>query len=420
MRYTVKYGAIVPLVAFALVATACSDSKSDNKGGSSPSPTASLPGKPIVIEDNTHLTGIPGFDPSALPNGEKAAAAYVNSHGGIDGRPIEVVSCDTRYDPAGSKSCAAQAVSKGAIAVTGLDDLSSSSGADAELSKNNVITLNAPNQIPLVNDPNEFAVASGGTGEFYGLGHYFGSVLKPSSVRLLMPDQPYGHTYSAWIKDAAAADGLTNLDTVYYNINITDFSSVVAKATRDKPAVVFTLVNGSQIPLVWGQLQQQGIKADQIYIHSAAMDSRVLQNAGKTAIGGNIVSEFANPDDLSDPEVKAYRDAMKSSGYDGIARTALAVAGFSEVMFLATVAKAVAKESGLDSVSASTVKSYLTKTLATGSTTTIPVFLGTPMGPGSKGFAGIHRGAVQILRWNGTQFVTAAPFFTAPSLKAAS
>ena len=417
MRYTVKYGALVPLIALTLVAAGCSSTKSDTPSGQSGVATSGLSGKPIVIADNTQLTGIPGFDPSALPDGEKAAAAYVNSQGGIGGRPIEVVSCDTRYDPAGSKACAAEAVSENAIAVTGLDDLSNSSGADAQYQKNGIITLNAPNQIPLANDPNVFAVANGGTGEFYGLGYYFGAVLKPRSVRLLMPDQPYGHTYSGWIKDAAAAAGLANLDTVYYNINITDFSSVVAKVTRDKPSVVFALVNGSQIPLVWGQLEQQGIKADQIYIHSAAMDSRVLQNAGNTAVGGNIVSEFANPDDLTDPDVKIYRDAMKKSGHDSIARTALAVAGFSEVIFLATVAKTVANEVGPEKVNASSVKSYLTRTLAPGSKDTIPVFLGTPMGAAPKEFAGIHRGAVQILKWNGTQFVTAVPFFTPPELR---
>src|SRR6202011_5146433 len=149
---------------------------------------------------------------------------------------------------------------------------------------------------------------------------------------------------------------------VFYNINITDFSPAVAKTTQNKPAVVYAMVNGSQIALVWGQLGQQGLKADQIYIHSAAMDSRVLQNAGSSAVGGNIVSEFANPDDLSDPDVKIYRDAMRKSGYDSIARTALAVAGFSEVMFLATVAKAV----GSTNVNAGSVKAYLTKTLAPG------------------------------------------------------
>jgi ABC-type branched-subunit amino acid transport system substrate-binding protein len=416
-----KQWALVPLTVLTLVMAGCADSNSDKSAtGQSDTHCVKTSGNPIVVADSSQLTGIPGFDPSALPKGEKAAADYVNCHGGIDGRPIDVASCDTRYDPAGSKACAAEAVAKGAIAVTGLDDLSSSSGADAQYAQNRIVTLNAPNQIPLVDDTNVFAVANGGTGEFYGLGHYFGAVLKPKSVRLLMPDQPYGHTYSDWIKAAAAAAGLTNIDTIYYNINITDFSSVVAKLVQDRPAVVFTLVNGSQIPLVWGQLEQQGIKASQVYIHSAAMDSRVLAKAKDVATGGNIISEFANPDDLSDPDVRIYRDAMKAAGDDDIARTALAVAGFSEVMFLEAVAKTVSKSTGPARVNAQSVKAYLSKTLGAGSGQTIPVFLGTPMGAAARGFSGIHRGAVQILSWDGSKFVTSVPFFTAPELVSAA
>jgi branched-chain amino acid transport system substrate-binding protein len=421
VRSTARRWAIIPLIALTLVLAGCGDNGSDKPVAKPADASCQTPsGAPIIVADNSQLTGIPGFDPSALPNGEKAAATYVNCHGGVAGRPIEVVSCDTRFDPAGSKACATEAVAKGAIAITGLDDLSNPSGADAEYVKNDVVTLNAPNQLPLIDDANVFAVANGGAGEFYGLGHYFGTVLKPESVRLLMPDAPYGHTYSDWIKQAAAAAGLTDLDTVYYNVNITDFSPVVAKLVQDHPSVVFTMVNGSQIPLVWGQLQQQGVQASQIYIHSAAMDSSVLANAKSTATGGNIVSEFANPDDLTDADVKVYREAMDASGYGDIARNALAVAGFSEVMFLKTVAEAVAEGGGADSVTAQSVKKYLTTTLGAGSKDTIPVFLGTPMGAAAQGYAGIHRGAVQILTWNGSEFETSVPFFTASELQPAS
>ena len=113
--------------------------------------TAGLQGAPIIVADNTQINGIPGIDFSPMPDGAKAAAAYVNSQGGVDGRPIEVVSCNTRYDPNGSKACAAAAVAQHPFAITGLDDLSTTSGADALYAKSGIIlTMDAPNQTTLV------------------------------------------------------------------------------------------------------------------------------------------------------------------------------------------------------------------------------------------------------------------------------
>jgi len=58
----------------------------------------------------------------------QATAKYWNEHkGGVGGRPIEVVTCETHGDPAGATDCGNQFVEKGVVAVT----LSNSAVADS-------------------------------------------------------------------------------------------------------------------------------------------------------------------------------------------------------------------------------------------------------------------------------------------------
>jgi len=68
-------------------------------GSASSNAIFGLTGKPIVVADISDLTGIPGFDPSGFAAGARAAASYINAQGGIDGRPIQVTSCDDAMNP---------------------------------------------------------------------------------------------------------------------------------------------------------------------------------------------------------------------------------------------------------------------------------------------------------------------------------
>jgi branched-chain amino acid transport system substrate-binding protein len=68
------------------------------------------------------------FDNTDELRAAQAAAEYYNNHqGGIDGRPIEVVTCETGADPAGATDCANQLVESEVVAVA----LSQSAVADS-------------------------------------------------------------------------------------------------------------------------------------------------------------------------------------------------------------------------------------------------------------------------------------------------
>jgi ABC-type branched-subunit amino acid transport system substrate-binding protein len=64
--------------------------------------------------ENTNLTNKPG-----MPAFARAYARWVNAHGGINGRELNVVTCNEHNDSVAAAKCARQAVKENAVAVVG-------------------------------------------------------------------------------------------------------------------------------------------------------------------------------------------------------------------------------------------------------------------------------------------------------------
>ncbi len=60
----------------------------------------------------------PAYDNTDELRAAEATAEYWNEHrGGVGGRPIDVVTCETGADPAGATDCANEFVEEGVVAV---------------------------------------------------------------------------------------------------------------------------------------------------------------------------------------------------------------------------------------------------------------------------------------------------------------
>jgi ABC-type branched-subunit amino acid transport system substrate-binding protein len=75
-------------------------------------------GKPVVLMALGSFTG-GGLDFTSVPDAAKAAAKAINKAGGINGRPIEIVVCDTKIDENLNSDCARKAVDEKMTAVVG-------------------------------------------------------------------------------------------------------------------------------------------------------------------------------------------------------------------------------------------------------------------------------------------------------------
>ena len=87
--------------------------------GVMPDAPVAATGEPIRLGMINQDTGAVGAFPE-LTLAAQAAVDFVNAElGGIDGRPLELLTCDTGFSPEGSTACAQRLVSEGVVAVTG-------------------------------------------------------------------------------------------------------------------------------------------------------------------------------------------------------------------------------------------------------------------------------------------------------------
>jgi ABC-type branched-subunit amino acid transport system substrate-binding protein len=93
------------------VATAAASSASEVSASGQPA------GPPLKLMSVFEGTG-PSASPE-VPEGAIAAAKAINAHGGIKGRPVQVIPCDTQNDPNTAAACGRQAVAQGVVAMVG-------------------------------------------------------------------------------------------------------------------------------------------------------------------------------------------------------------------------------------------------------------------------------------------------------------
>ena len=115
--------AVAAISALTLAACGSSSTGSGNGSGSN---------KPILIGEVAGTTGAYGTTGQAMVNGAKMAVAYLNAHGGIMGRKVQL----QYYNDNASATVAAQEfdrlVSAGAVAITGSGDTGPAIAAEAE------------------------------------------------------------------------------------------------------------------------------------------------------------------------------------------------------------------------------------------------------------------------------------------------
>jgi branched-chain amino acid transport system substrate-binding protein len=118
--------AVAALIVLMLPVTACGDDSSggSGSGGSADVDVQQLLGPANRASGESVRLGMvsdgatQAFDNTDELRAAEATAEYWNEHrGGVGGRPIEVVTCETGADPAGATDCANQFVEEGVVAV---------------------------------------------------------------------------------------------------------------------------------------------------------------------------------------------------------------------------------------------------------------------------------------------------------------
>jgi branched-chain amino acid transport system substrate-binding protein len=325
-----------------LALSACGDSDTGSNAAAA-SEGDKATGTPILV-------GYINDDTGPLPQpeqttGAKAAAAYVNSHGGVNGHPIELVTCASSASPESTIACANEMIEKKVVAVTlgslvGADSLAKplteakipvwgTNASGVQLSSNPAMTFGSM--------PNALV--------FAGVWKFFNQV-NTKTVVLVGPDAGKATKDLAnnVIIPSAKAAGL-ELSYIAYNPASPDFAAAITAAMKKNADGIF--INGGEAECTNGlkTAKQLGFKGV-LFSGTCTQYAKTLgaQAAGIYSLNFLVPSTAAKTAPATKQEqLTLYTDAMKAAGAEDKI-TSPANVGFSTVMTAADMLRKVTGE----------------------------------------------------------------------------
>jgi ABC-type branched-subunit amino acid transport system substrate-binding protein len=266
-----------------------------------------------------------------LREGAEAAAQAINAAGGVGGRPIEILSCDTRNDPNTAAECGRQAVSENVVALVG-----TITPHDGEF-----LPLLEQNRIPSVghlpatpsgfSSPAVFALEGGSTSNFAGLA---AAIAEAGATRV---------SIARIDLDAAAALGqFANMGLARYGLSIThdvaiplgapDMSSYAAAALADGVDGVIVGVAAQDAINLIQALRQANRDVRIAMISNQSGD--VMEALGEDSEG--LLRSVAITDEINTARAQQYKDDMAAAGFDDL--TGFRINAWASVRLVADVA----------------------------------------------------------------------------------
>ena len=266
-------------------------------------------GTPIAIGTINQDTGAAGAFPE-LTVADKVAVDFINAElNGVDGHPIELVTCNTNFSPDLSQRCAQDMVSKRVPAVIGGIDIW---GTGIKTLENNSIQY--VGGIPVSFDAARSKVSfqfSGGTwGAVLGMGQYAMDKLDARKITIIYGD--FGPiTDSAELGKTALEKRGAKVTLLSVSPVNADMVAALNQAAQGKPDVVIALTADSGCKPTMLTAQQIGFKAPILFTGACAA-TKILDAVGDAAEGSifNLEAEL----DPGNPDNALYRAIAERYG----------------------------------------------------------------------------------------------------------
>lgn len=301
----------------ALLAGACaddSDDSTDDGGGDEevmerdcePEPM----GEPVRLM--VIFEGSAGVAQPAQSMGAIAAADGINCRGGIGGRPVEVLECDTANDPNTAAECGRQAVSEEVVALVG----------NFSIHSGEFLPLMAENQIPSIGLNPATAADFTSEASFPITG---GAVSTFGTLPVALAEQGNEQISLARIDlaEAAALSGFSNSALERLGLELVhdvpvpegspDMASFVAAATEgDVDAVVVGMAAQDATNFVIAARQNE----PDVALAVIATEQGAVIDALGDAANGLITSGTLYPVGTETPEMQVLEEDMEAAGFD--------------------------------------------------------------------------------------------------------
>ena len=318
-----------------------------------PTQVTKATGKPLVLgminQENTPVGSFP-----ELSQGVQAAIDFVNNQlGGVDGRPVELEVCNTKFSAEGSTSCAQQFVTEGVPAVLGGIDVFG-----------NGIDLLAENEIPFIGGipvstqsmtaSNSFQFSGGSWGAMVAFADYAATELKAKSVAILYGDFGSVADGANYGKQTLEKLGVENVQMVPYPILETDLGSAIQAAAAGNPDAIMLLTADTGCTAAFEGLATVGLKAQAFYTGACAAPKIVDGVPTEDSEGAIFNVEGPISRTNPDPDTNLYNAVIAQYG-NGLDAIGAATVSFRAFMNLYVVLS----ELGADGITADTVTSAL-------------------------------------------------------------
>jgi branched-chain amino acid transport system substrate-binding protein len=232
---------------------------------------------PVVIglinQEDTPLGSFP-----EIRRAVEAGVEFVNAElGGVGGRPLELHTCVTSFDPEMSASCAQEMVAEDVVALVGGIDVTSN-GSIPVLEANGIPQLGGiPANIVEQQSDVTFFFSGGVAG---GLAAFLAHAAENDAESAVLA---YGEfdSFEVAARDYAApvADELgIDLELVSFPLTATDFLPVLTRAAESDPDAIMVAAAGSSCAPIMRTYRDLDLEA-QLYLVGACSDAEIIEAA---------------------------------------------------------------------------------------------------------------------------------------------
>ncbi|CAM2924661.1 ABC transporter substrate-binding protein [Prescottella defluvii] len=308
MKLKTLVPALAALAAISLVATGCSDDSSAD-----PAQNAAT-GEPIKVGQILSIQA-GGLSVANMGAGMTASVEALNSRGGVAGRPLELVQCDSMGDPNKEVDCANKMVSEG-VAATLADFTPASPESVSQILATAGIPRIGMNPMNIADftSPNVFTPFAGSLLTLYA---NVDALVSQGNTKLslMRPDVPVAAMLSQMLAPAVQAQGAEIVNEVAVGAGATDYTQFVAAAERNGAQGVIMALTATESNQIADAFEQLGSKLS-FAMPATNFTQADLQNLGTFATSSIYTSPVPAPSSSTDdfPGLVPFLDDMSASG----------------------------------------------------------------------------------------------------------
>ncbi|MCZ7536870.1 MAG: ABC transporter substrate-binding protein [Acidimicrobiia bacterium] len=289
-------------------------------------------GEPIKVGTINQETGATGAYPE-LTMADRAAVAFINAElAGLDGRPIQLVECDTEFSPAGSQSCAQKMVDEGVVAVVGGIDVFGT-GIDV-LEQNGIPFVGGiPISMASVQNPISFQFSGGSWGAMLAFADFAANELGAKRVSILYGDFGSIADAAQYGRRALESLGVSEVKMVPMPLAGADFLPLMTTAADIDPDAVISLTADTGCVPTFQAAHDLDLRAE-ILITGACAAPKIVDDAGEDLVEGAYFNTEGpvNPDPPL-PDSSLYNAVIARYG-EGVPPASAATVSFRAFMNL--------------------------------------------------------------------------------------